>query len=188
MSTFCWRFTKIISEVPSRSKNKQIEKIVNEIDVTEDVISNSELNINFPKPKNSFDLEYYNKIPGLNPLIVENILNQLEHFEKENKFLDNQVSKTLLSEILNTNPTYLSRIINVYKGKNVSIYINDLRLEYIIDLMKNDAKYLNMDVKELAYLSGFTNTQNFSDNFQRKFEIKPSYFIKMMKENIKTHS
>ncbi len=182
------KFEKIISEVPSRSKNKQIEKIVNEIDVTEDVISNSELNINFPKPKNSFDLEYYNKIPGLNPLIVENILNQLEHFEKENKFLDNQVSKTLLSEILNTNPTYLSRIINVYKGKNVSIYINDLRLEYIIDLMKNDAKYLNMDVKELAYLSGFTNTQNFSDNFQRKFEIKPSYFIKMMKENIKTHS
>ena len=182
------KFEKIISEVPSKSKNKQIEKIVNEIDVTEDVISNSELNINFPKPKNSIDLEYYNKIPGLNPLIVENILNQLEHFEKENKFLDNQVSKTLLSEILNTNPTYLSRIINVYKGKNVSIYINDLRLEYIIDLMKNDAKYLNMDVKELAYLSGFTNTQNFSDNFQRKFEIKPSYFIKMMKENIKTHS
>ena len=182
------KFEKIISEVPSKSKNKQIEKIVNEIDVTEDVISNSELNINFPKPKNSIDLEYYNKIPGLNPLIVENILNQLEHFEKENKFLDNQVSKTLLSEILNTNPTYLSRIINVYKGKNVSIYINDLRLEYIIDLMKNDAKYLNMDVKELAYLSGFTNTQNFSDNFQRKFEIKPSYFIKMMKENIKTSS
>ena len=54
------KFEKIISEVPSRSKNKQIEKIVNEIDVTEDVISNSELNINFPKPKNSFDLEYYN--------------------------------------------------------------------------------------------------------------------------------
>lgn len=54
--------------------------------------------------------------------------------------------------------------------------------------MKNDAKYLNMDVKELALLSGFTNTQNFSDNFQRKFEIKPSYFIKMMKENIKTSS
>ena len=82
----------------------------------------------------------------------------------------------------------MSRIINVYKGKNVSIYINDLRLEYLISLMKIDAKYLNMDVKELALLSGFTNTQNFSDNFQRKFEIKPSYFIKMMKENIKTHS
>ena len=180
------KFEKIISEIPN--KNKEPEEKVNEVDIAEEVFSNSELNINFPKPKNSIDLEYYNKIPGLNPLIVENILNKLDDFEKGNKFLDNQVSKGLLSEILNTNSTYLSRIINVYKGKNVSIYINDLRLEYLISLMKIDAKYLNMDVKELALLSGFTNTQNFSDNFQRKFEIKPSYFIKMMKENIKTHS
>ncbi len=174
------KFEEIIS-----IKHKKVNEVNKEL---ASEIEDKKSSISFFKPENSFDLEFYNKIPGLNPLIVENILNKLEHFEKENKFLDNQVSKTLLSEILNTNPTYLSRIINVYKGKNVSIYINDLRLEYIIDLMKNDAKYLNMDVKELALLSGFTNTQNFSDNFQRKFEIKPSYFIKMMKENIKTHS
>ncbi|GAB1346946.1 helix-turn-helix transcriptional regulator [Cloacibacterium normanense] len=174
------KFEEIIS-----IKHKKVNEVNKEL---ASEIEDKKSSISFFKPENSFDLEFYNKIPGLNPLIVENILNKLEHFEKENKFLDNQVSKTLLSEILNTNPTYLSRIINVYKGKNVSIYINDLRLEYIIDLMKNDAKYLNMDVKELALLSGFTNTQNFSDNFQRKFEIKPSYFIKMMKENIKTSS
>ena len=171
------KFEEIIS-----IKHKKVNEVNKEL---ASEIEDKKSSISFFKPENSFDLEFYNKIPGLNPLIVENILNKLEHFEKENKFLDNQVSKTLLSEILNTNPTYLSRIINVYKGKNVSIYINDLRLEYIIDLMKNDAKYLNMDVKELALLSGFTNTQNFSDNFQRKFEIKPSFFIKMMKENIK---
>lgn len=174
------KFEEIIS-----IKHKKVNEVNKEL---ASEIEDKKSSISFFKPENSFDLEFYNKIPGLNPLIVENILNKLEHFEKENKFLDNQVSKTLLSEILNTNPTYLSRIINVYKGKNVNIYINDLRLEYIIDLMKNDAKYLNMDVKELALLSGFTNTQNFSDNFQRKFEIKPSYFIKMMKENIKTSS
>jgi AraC-like DNA-binding protein len=174
------KFEEIIS-----IKHKKVNEVNKEL---ASEIEDKKSSISFFKPENSFDFEFYNKIPGLNPLIVENILNKLEHFEKENKFLDNQVSKTLLSEILNTNPTYLSRIINVYKGKNVSIYINDLRLEYIIDLMKNDAKYLNMDVKELALLSGFTNTQNFSDNFQRKFEIKPSYFIKMMKENIKTSS
>ena len=76
----------------------------------------------------------------------------------------------------------------VYKGKNFNYYINDLRIEYIIELLKNDATYLNYDIKNLASLAGFTNAVNFSDNFQRKFEIKPSYFIKMMKENIKTHS
>ena len=109
---------------------------------------------------------------------------QLEEFENDNKFLDTQISQRLLSENFSTNATYLSKIINVYKGKTFNIYINDLRLDYIIEFLKNDVKYLNMDVKELARLSGFSNTENFSDNFQRKFKIKPSYFIKMMKENI----
>ena len=138
------------------------------------------------KPNNFFDVEYYNKIPGLNPLFVESIINQLHVFEKENKFLDNQISQKMLSESLGTNSTYLSKIINVYKGKSFNHYINDLRIDYIIEFMKNDAKYLNIDVKELATMAGFTNAISFSDNFQRKYQIKPSFFIKMMKENMRS--
>ncbi len=138
------------------------------------------------KPNNFFDVEYYNKIPGLNPLFVESIINQLHVFEKENKFLDNQISQKMLSESLGTNSTYLSKIINVYKGKSFNHYINDLRIDYIIEFMKNDAKYLNIDVKELATMAGFTNAIGFSDNFQRKYQIKPSFFIKMMKENMRS--
>ena len=153
-------------------ENKEDSQIIPKVNITEA----------------SFDYNFYNKIPGLNPIFIENILNQLEEFENDNKFLDTQISQRLLSENFSTNATYLSKIINVYKGKTFNIYINDLRLDYIIEFLKNDVKYLNMDVKELARLSGFSNTENFSDNFQRKFEIKPSYFIKMMKENIKTSS
>jgi AraC-like DNA-binding protein len=119
---------------------------------------------------------------------VENILNQLHVFEKDHKFLDNQISQKLLSESLGTNSTYLSKIINIYKGKSFNHYINDLRIDYIIEFMKNDAKYLNIDVKELATMAGFTNAISFSDNFQRKYQIKPSFFIKMMKENMRSSS
>ena len=149
-------------------ENKEDSQIIPKVNITEA----------------SFDYNFYNKIPGLNPIFIENILNQLEEFENNNKFLDTQISQRLLSENFSTNATYLSKIINVYKGKTFNIYINDLRLDYIIEFLKNDVKYLNMDVKELARLSGFSNTENFSDNFQRKFKIKPSYFIKKMKENI----
>ena len=128
--------------------------------------------------------DYYNKIRGMNPILVKNILKQLDDFENNEEFLDSQVSQKLLSEKLGTNSTYLSKIVNVYKGKNFNIYVNDLRLDYILNLLKSDWDYLNKDVKELAAASGFTNTENFSDNFQRKFEIKPSYFIKKMKENV----
>ena len=136
------------------------------------------------KSPQKFNYEFYNKIPGLNPIFVESILKQLENFEKEEKFLDSQVSQKSLSEDFGTNSTYFSKIINTYKGKNFTLYINDLRLDYIIDHLKNDVKYLNMDVKELASLAGFSSTENFSDHFRRKFDLKPSVFIKMMKEKL----
>lgn len=136
------------------------------------------------KSPQKFNYEFYNKIPGLNPIFVESILKQLENFEKEEKFLDSQVSQKSLSEDFGTNSTYFSKIINTYKGKNFTLYINDLRLDYIIDHLKNDVKYLNMDVKELASIAGFSSTENFSDHFRRKFDLKPSVFIKMMKEKL----
>ena len=149
-------------------------------DHTEKVITFENGIANTPK----FDYDFYNKIPGLNPIFVENILKQLETFEKEEKFLDPQISQKTLSEELGTNSTYFSKIINTYKGKNFTLYINDLRLDYIIDRLKNDVKYINLDVKELAAIAGFSSTDNFSDNFRRKFDLKPSVFIKMMKEKM----
>lgn len=183
--TYKARFEEIIaqSELKKHDDKKITQKhalITKQPENKEDSQTIPEVNIN----EASFDYNFYNKIPGLNPIFIENILNQLEEFENDNKFLDTQISQRLLSENFSTNATYLSKIINVYKGKTFNIYINDLRLDYIIEFLKNDVKYLNMDVKELARLSGFSNTENFSDNFQRKFKIKPSYFIKMMKENI----
>ena len=183
------KFEEIISQKPILEK---IETLA-EVELKQDGDLNLKtLSINdkikITAPKNSSELEFYNKIPGLNPILVQNILQQLDKFEEELRFTDNQMSLRLLSEEFNTNIPYLSKIINVYKGKNFNYYINDLRIDYIIELLKNDATYLNYDIKNLASLAGFTNAVNFSDNFQRKFEIKPSFFIKMMKENIKTHS
>ncbi len=142
--------------------------------------------INEQQLENFSPLSYYSKIPGINPQVVENVLTQLEEFEAEFGFLDNQVSQKQLSEMFGTNSTYLSRIINAYKGKKFSTYINDLRLDYILHLLKTDWTYLKKDVKELSQITGFNSAENFSDNFQRKFKIKPSYFIKLMKEKIES--
>ncbi|MEC5156290.1 AraC family transcriptional regulator [Chryseobacterium sp. MP_3.2] len=162
------RFEEILAQ-----QNTSAVKLVNTQEQTNDYEENQ-----------ITDYEFFNKIPGLNPIFVENILRQLEIFENENKFLDTQISQKMLSEDLGTNSTYFSKIINTYKGKNFTLYINDLRLEFIIDRLKNDVKYLNMDVKELACKAGFSSAENFSDNFRRKFDLKPSVFIKMMKDKL----
>lgn len=180
---FGYRFYKL----QNLYKQRFDEIISNKKDINDKLFAEETIKNMILTSNKSYNLEFYNKISGLNPLFVENILKQLDEFEKNNKFLDNQMSQRLLSENLGTNYTYLSKIINVYKGKTYNNYINDLRLDYLINLLKNDIKYLNYDVKDLALMAGFTSAINFSDNFQRKYEIKPSYFIKMMKENIKNH-
>lgn len=143
-----------------------------------------ELNLETPENQD----EYYSKIPSLNPLVVKSILTQLDSFEHEERYLDSQITQKSLVEELGTNTTYLSKIINTYKGSNFNVYINNLRLNYIIELLRTDATYLQYDVKELANICGFSNAESFSDNFYRKFEIKPSYFIKMMKEKSRNSS
>ncbi|GGP01612.1 hypothetical protein GCM10010992_02690 [Cloacibacterium rupense] len=184
-NTYKKRFEEIIAQSDAKKlelKTNTIKTAVVENLEKENIQNEHKFEIELKEA--SFDYNYFNKIQGLNPNFVERILNQLEDFENENKFLDTQISQRLLSESFNTNATYLSKIINVYKGKTFNIYINDLRLDYILEFLKNDYKYLNMDIKELSRLSGFSNTENFSDNFQRKFKMKPSIFIKMMKENL----
>ena len=163
---------------------KRFEEIIAQRDYVKVEDEQSTLDSTVYNDQQKFDYDFYNKIPGLNPIFVENILNQLEIFENENKFLDSQISQKSVSENFGTNSTYFSKIINTYKGKNFALYISDLRLDYIIDHLKNDVKYINMDVKELASIAGFSSTENFSDNFRRKFDLKPSVFIKMMKDKL----
>lgn len=163
---------------------KRFEEIIAQRDHVKFEEEQSTLDSTVYNDQQKFDYDFYNKIPGLNPIFVENILNQLELFENENKFLDSQISQKSVSENFGTNSTYFSKIINTYKGKNFALYISDLRLDYIIDHLKNDVKYINMDVKELASIAGFSSTENFSDNFRRKFDLKPSVFIKMMKDKL----
>lgn len=163
---------------------KRFEEIIAQRDHLKVEEEKSPLDSTDYNDQQKFDYDFYNKIPGLNPLFVENILKQLEIFENENRFLDSQISQKSVSEDFGTNSTYFSKIINTYKGKNFALYISDLRLDYIIDHLKNDVKYINMDVKELASIAGFSSTENFSDNFRRKFDLKPSVFIKMMKDKL----
>lgn len=162
--------------------HKRFNEILNKKEIESSVVKNEESPFVI---KNNVLLEY-DKVPGLNPLLVEEILNKLKSFEENLKFLDPQVSHKGLCEEFNTNSSYFSKIINGYKGKNFNAYINDLRLEYIINEIKENPRLLNVDIKELAKKSGFTSAENFSDHFKRKYGLKPSYFIKKMKETIKT--
>lgn len=114
---------------------------------------------------------------------VKLLLQKLENFEKNEEYLKKEISLQLLAEYLNTNTKYLSEIINTYKDKNFYAYINELRVTYIINQLKNNSLYLKYKVSHLAEMAGFSSHSLFSTVFKQVTGLSPASFIKSIKDN-----
>lgn len=119
---------------------------------------------------------------GLDDASIQTLLKKLEVFENEKHYLTNQITLQDASKIMETNSKYLSKVINTYKGKSFITYINDLRVDYLIDHIKNDPLYKKYTIKAIAQEGGFTNSGAFFRAFHKKTGLKPSYFIKKTRE------
>ncbi len=122
---------------------------------------------------------------GIPKDIVDAILNKLEDFEEKKGFLNLDLSVTYLAKEFDTNSKYFSKIINTYKNKSFTSYINELRIHYIIEELKTNSKFRKYTIKAIANEIGFNTTEAFSKSFYKTTGIYPSYFIKQI-EN-RTH-
>ena len=119
---------------------------------------------------------------GIDQHIIEEVLQALETFEKGNEYLKNQISLKDVAKIVNTNSKYLSKIVNSYKGKNFTTYINNLRIDYLVNHIQSETKYQKYTIRAIAEEIGFSNPEGFSRAFQKKTGLTPSYFIKKVRE------
>jgi len=122
---------------------------------------------------------------GISVVIIENILKQLDAFEKQKKFLSKEVSLNEIAKKFETNSTYLSKVINLKKDKNFSQYINDLRIGYAIKELESNARFRSYTIKAIAGDCGFKSSESFSKAFYKKYGIYPSYFIKQFENKEK---
>lgn len=130
--------------------------------------------------------EELTKKPDINPEVIASILSNLEKFEAKQKFLQKDLTLINLASKFNTNSNYLSKTINYYKKKSYINYINDLRIDFIVQLLKDEPKFRNYTIKALAEESGFSTPQHFSKAFYAKTGIQPSYFVnEISKEAVK---
>ena len=119
----------------------------------------------------------------LQPSIVEEILRKLDEFENSAGFLRKELKMSNMATFLNTNSTYLSKVINKEKGKNFATYVNDLRIEYCLNLLISETKYRSYTLNALAREVGFKNAQSFSSAFLRLKGVKPINFIENLKND-----
>lgn len=123
-----------------------------------------------------------NQILDINPDTAANMLKQVEKFEQEQKFLEKDLTLSKLAVTFNSNPKYLSIIIAHYRDKSFSKYINDLKIDYLLNLLKTDRRFRNYTNAALAEEVGFSSTQRFAHAFLARAEITTAYFIEQIKK------
>jgi AraC-like DNA-binding protein len=112
--------------------------------------------------------------------IIDQIIQKLKLFEKEKGYINSKISINSLADEFETNSKYLSKIINEFKEKSFVTYINDLRIDYIILVLKEDKKMRKYNLQAIAIECGFNSAESFSTAFFKKTGIKPSFFIKQL--------
>ncbi|MFP9115640.1 helix-turn-helix domain-containing protein [Flavobacterium sp. RHBU_3] len=112
------------------------------------------------------------------------ILEKLKVFEQSGKFTNPNMSLALLAGETDVNTKYLSEVINNHYNDNYNTYINKLRVNYIIEKLKNDPNYLNYKISYLAEESGFSSHSSFTTVFRNIAGISPTEFIQVMSKQI----
>ncbi len=95
--------------------------------------------------------------------------------EEEKPYLNAGVTLDELCRTINTNRTYLSRLINEQYKCNFNEFINELRIKEAIRMLA-DHKFDHISIEGIGTMAGFTNKVTFHSNFKRQVGITPSYF------------
>lgn len=112
----------------------------------------------------------------------EKLLEKLNNFENTTDFTKQETSLSRLALQFETNTKYLSEVVNSHKQKNFNSYINELRVNYIIDKLKRDPAYLQYKISYLAEDSGFASHSLFATVFKSVTGIPPTTFITIIKD------
>jgi AraC-like DNA-binding protein len=119
---------------------------------------------------------------GISTEIIEAILDRLKTFEANKEYLSQRISLNEMAKSFETNSTYLSKVINLKKAKNFSQYINDLRIDFAVEELKENTTFRKYTIKAIANECGFKSAESFSKSFYKKYGIYPSYYLKQLQQ------
>lgn len=168
---FVLAITFLLYGIQKKRERKKFERIVKLLEERNLQSRFSEISKTIP--------ETAQKQPTLmmSPAVEELLVGKLKEFELGNKFTNNSITLSSLSTLLDTNSKYLSHVINRHKGKDFNSYINELRIFYIINKIKNDTVYVNYKISYLAQESGFSSHSKFSAVFKTIIGLPPTVFL-----------
>ena len=108
-------------------------------------------------------------------IVIHNAISQLI---KEEFYLDTQITLANMAKRIDTNTTYLSKIINEDYEKTFAHFINELRLSHTLKSLESNPNYRNLTIDHIAEKSGFASPSTFYNAFKKYTGLTPSYYIK----------
>jgi len=89
----------------------------------------------------------------------------------ERGYLNPSLTIEEIARVLNTNRTYVSKLVNIYFGKSFRDYLSSLRLDYAKQLMKDEP---DASLDYIAVKSGFQSSTQFIRKFREVEGVTPT--------------
>ena len=160
------------------TKVAKIKEASHKIEKSKKVVIKKQPEESLPEPISKLNINISSKTEKI-------LIKKLETFEKNKGFLKKDVNLNNLAKQFDTNTKYLSEIIKSYKNKNFNQYLNELRINYLIEQLNTNDKVLNTKVSYLASDFGFSSHSSFSTLFTQFMGQSPSEYIKQLKDQKK---
>ena len=156
--------------VISRTKQKPIYTLTNHFETKQENGSSRE------------KIERYSK-PIQQPLSekqLEEIMNAIrKRLEVHRDFINPNFNMNMLSQVLNTNRSYLSRAISNNTGKRFEVFVNEYRVREVKQLLSETRNHM-FTIDHLASQVGFSSRSVFYRAFKDETGMTPSAFIKSL--------
>ncbi|MEP2277787.1 helix-turn-helix domain-containing protein [Maribacter sp.] len=111
---------------------------------------------------------------------VEALIDQIKNLEAQGFFLKQKTTLYNTAKKLKTNTSYLSTVINTHLGITFSAFVNEIRINYIINELKINKQLRSYSVKAIAEEIGYKSADSFSKYFKQNTGLSPSSFIKKL--------
>lgn len=115
---------------------------------------------------------------------IEEVKQNLIVFEKKQQFIKKGLKLPDVAAMIGTNRSQLSYVLNDHLNINFPDYLKKLRINYIMNVMVEDKKYLNYTIESLAEQCGMSNRQVFSKHFLEVTGMRPTDFIRKRLEEL----
>ena len=163
-----------------RNKNKALVKRINEQFSMQDEMDRSQLDVekdlSFPEKVEDESGDNEEQDKQMNKMIFE----KLDYIIKRDKmYLSPDLSREELTRIVRMNNTRFAKMIKENTDTNLNGYINNLRLNYAIHLMKEQPDYT---LRAIAESSGINSMPTFHQLFKGRTGMTPSEFKNAQKD------